>query len=395
MSSVRHLLPAFGYLPDDPSTQPTAGIVVAALNQARGAAGAGYKVSLVTYSDGSDHLQLRIEEVDTVRVRPRQFLNLPRIDLSYALPVWFRTVGRPADIAHVHSNPYLLRFTPAKRKVLHYHTPDVVNSKPYVRAATSADALLFCSQALRDRFVHVVGEPHTPMHVVDNGIELERFSGNEAEGKALRATLGIREDDFVILFAGQLSPVKGPHVLAEACIRVAARTDRSIKLVLAGSSKIWLFASPQSDSSQFENQLRKTIGSNAIMPGAIPQHQMPALYAACDVFAAPSTWFEPSGIVIREAMASGKPVIASRIGGIPEMIDDGRTGLLVPPGDVDALAEAILTLIRNPARMASMSEQSKVRSARFDQQASVDQVLSIYEDLLNPTVSRSKSAVQP
>ena len=87
-----------------------------------------------------------------------------------------------------------------------------------------------------------------------------------------------------------------------------------------------------------------------------------------------------------EAMACGKPVVATRIGGVPEVVEEGKTGLLVPPGDSPALAEALLRLLRDPALRTRMGEAGRRRAERlFDQRRQVEQITAVYDNILGPS----------
>jgi starch synthase len=117
--------------------------------------------------------------------------------------------------------------------------------------------------------------------------------------------------------------------------------------------------------------------------GVKPRGELVELYQQASVVAVPSVW-DNSPNVIYEAMACGTPVVASRVGGIPELVDDGVTGLLVPPGDADALADAIVALLGDPARRAQMGEHARERAV---EEYSVDKIVTrtvgFYEYMLD------------
>jgi glycosyltransferase involved in cell wall biosynthesis len=115
-----------------------------------------------------------------------------------------------------------------------------------------------------------------------------------------------------------------------------------------------------------------------------PEH-MPQVHAALSILALASTWPEPFGLVLLEAMAAAKPIVATNHGGPREICVNGETAILVPPGDPEKMAEAFLTLLRNPERAKAMGEAGRRRVEKFyDRNQSVRQLESLYEELLRP-----------
>lgn len=390
--SLRHVLPGFGYVPDDPAGSPMSGIAAVAYHLAREAARAGHETSLVSFSNGRDRAHATIDGVAVRRVRHRRWLDLPRVDLSYAGPVAWLGVREAVDVAHVHSNPYLLRPLRARRRILHYHTPDFRPLGAYRRAVARADAIVFVSAALRDRYLALLGDPACPVHVVPNGVVVERFLAAAAEGAALRRRFGIAADAFVVLFAGHFTPEKGLHVLVEAVARARALTERPVALLVVGSSRLWQSAGAAPAVSAYEREL--VAGADPALvtfAGALPQREMPAAYAAADLVVCPSIWPEPYPGVILEAMASAKPVVGSRVGGIPELVRDGETGLLVPADDAGALAAAIAACAADPTRRAALGAagRRRAREQTWDRVAGV--VHAIYADDRAPSPATTRS----
>jgi glycosyltransferase involved in cell wall biosynthesis len=116
--------------------------------------------------------------------------------------------------------------------------------------------------------------------------------------------------------------------------------------------------------------------------GSLPQATLFALYRAADVVVVPSIWPEPFSRVLVEAMWLGRPLVATAVGGSPEAVQDGVTGLLVPRGDAPALAGAISGLLRDPERRARMGAAATVRAASlFDEDRVVASLLDAYESL--------------
>lgn len=160
----------------------------------------------------------------------------------------------------------------------------------------------------------------------------------------LRAELGLGAGPLV-LYAGKLSLGKGAPVLLAALDRIrAAALD--VRFAFAGKGELALPVRP-----------------DVAALGVLPQTTLFRLYPAADVVVVPSVWPEPLSRVIMEAMHFGRPVVATAVGGSPEAVEDGVTGLLVPRNDPVALADAVVALLRDPARRARMGAAARARVA--------------------------------
>ncbi len=380
-TSVIHVLPGFGYFPDDPGNAPMSGITYVAFQIGRQQARSGWNVSLATYSDGADRYAFDADGVSIRRVHPRPALALPRFDFSYTLPLLLAERSRRYGVAHVHSNPYNLFAVRSSSRVLHFHTGDFRPSASYRRAVARADALVFCSDALRRRFDDIVGpEPAVPRHVVYNGTDPERFRDREADGQAFRERLGIHPDEVVVLFAGTIHWEKGLDVLIDAIHRARDLTSTRLRLVVVGSSTIWRQAGRPVGISDYERSLVATADPALVCwAGALPQREMPAAFAAADFTACPSVYPEPFPVVNVEAMAAGRPVIGSRAGGIPELVVDGMTGLIVEQRDPEALARSIVALAENPAARRELGDNARRRVAAMTWDRIVGQINDLYD----------------
>ncbi|MCX5886611.1 MAG: glycosyltransferase, partial [Proteobacteria bacterium] len=120
----------------------------------------------------------------------------------------------------------------------------------------------------------------------------------------------------------------------------------------------------------------------------------PEILSLLDVFILPSL-AEGLGRSLLEAMAAGRAIVASRVGGIPEAVEDGKTGILVPPQDAQALARAIAFLLDNPEQTREMGQAGRRRAEQlFDEKKMIDRICSLYEELLNRNVSSQRSAMK-
>jgi glycosyltransferase involved in cell wall biosynthesis len=208
-----------------------------------------------------------------------------------------------------------------------------------------------------------------PVHVVPSGIRLEHFAAPPADD-CFREWLGISPDESIILFAGRLAPKKGLDTLLDAAPAVIARFPRARFLVVGEDMGlgVWL-----------RSEIKKRgLSARISAPGHIPESALLSAYHACEMLVLPSE-YEAFGLVLAEAMACAKPCVSTRVGGVPEVVEDGRTGLLVPPRDPAALAEALTTLLGDRARARKMGESGLLRAReRFSLVATVDKIESIY-----------------
>ena len=174
----------------------------------------------------------------------------------------------------------------------------------------------------------------------------------------------ITGNDFV-LFVGALSTEKGVLVLLEAARRLPGI---SFKMVGGGSD---------------EARLRRDAPRNVSLLGTVPPEQVQDLMRASTLVVVPSLWYENFPLVVAEAMAAGRTVIASRIGGIPEMVREGETGLLVTPGNPERLAHTIKRIMDHPDLQARMGERGReIAQAAYGPEAHYDRIMRVYQTVI-------------
>lgn len=191
-----------------------------------------------------------------------------------------------------------------------------------------ADRVICVSDELRAKAVALGAAPDR-LVTVRNGVDPTRFY--PADQRAARRQLGLAEDGTHVLFAGSLQWVKGPDVLIEAA-RTLVEASPRVQVSMLGDGPM---------RPSLEAAIRRTgLQARVTLWGTRPYSEMPRWMNACDVLAVPSR-YESFGCVVIEALACGRPVVASRAGGIPEVITDGIHGRLVEAGNPRQLAEAI------------------------------------------------------
>ncbi len=244
-------------------------------------------------------------------------------------------------------------------------------------AIASAAAVIAVSQGMAaDIRVSYPEVPAERVHVIYNGIDARQYSPDH--DRDVLDALGIDPSLPSVAFVGRVTRQKGLPVL----LRAAEHLDLSAQLVLCAG---------QADTPELEAEVAGLVGrlrasrSGVIwIPGMLTKREVIQILSHATVFACPSL-YEPLGIVNLEAMACGAAVVASAIGGIPEVVADGETGLLVPADDELALADAMNALLRDPSRAAAMGARGRMRAqAEFSWDRIAAQTAELYRELAGP-----------
>jgi len=222
--------------------------------------------------------------------------------------------------------------------------------------------------------------PLTPekLVVIPNGVDLTQFKQPHPD-RRLREELDIEEGSVLVGTLGQLIPGKGHDVLLKAAERVAEQAPE-VKTVIVGNGNTAYRNTLEDLSAKLE------IKDKVMFTGY--REDIPGILSCLDIAVLPSTThLEGLSRVIIEAMASGKPVIATDAGGNPEAVEDGRTGILVPPGDPDRLARAILELARDANKRKRMGEAGRKRAEQlFSIEMNIARIEKIYKEILCPSM---------
>ncbi len=221
------------------------------------------------------------------------------------------------------------------------------------RWALSRSCLLTgCSPELVDR-VRALGFPAERSRVIPYGVDMATFSPAPERRTVWRERLGIEERAPLLLGVGRMATKKGFQVLIGILPALLGEFPR-LHVVLAGGGDLL---------DRFRQAVRPW-ADRVHLPGPVLRDTLPDLYRSADLFVLPAVHDAKGNVdglpnVILEAMASGLPVVASGISGIPLAVEDGRTGLLVPEGDPEALLEALRRLLADPAAARVMGEQGR------------------------------------
>ena len=232
-----------------------------------------------------------------------------------------------------------------------------------------------CCDAARKDWQARIGFEASHCTVIYNGIDTERVARQATQEEA-RRDLGLRPDALVIAAVGMLHRYKGFNYLLQALPDVVKRFP-DVQVVIAGTG-------PQEDELQ-RKATRLGVSDSVHWLGFCSNVR--TLLEAADMYVQPSL-VEACPMAILEAGAMGLPVVASAVGGIPEMVQEGRTGLLVPPQEPNPLAHALNTLLGNPELRAAMGEAGRQRIYEFfTRDRMVSETLGIYEKMLHPSQS--------
>jgi len=219
--------------------------------------------------------------------------------------------------------------------------------------APRATHIICVSRAAQEAVCAHVPAAREKTLIIGNGVDAERFR-SLPDRAAARREAGLPEDGYVIGTIGRLHPVKGHGDLLAALARLAQANGAPPHLVIAGPA-------PEEEKARLLERARAE-GVEHLLHLLGHREDVPDLLAAMDVFTLPSL-SEGMPNALLEAMAAGKPVVATRVGGSAELVSDGETGLLVPPGAPEALAEVLAGLRADPARAARLGEAARAAVA--------------------------------
>lgn len=346
---------------------------------------AGHEVHVVSRPLGNERAPqtwlfgMQVHRPDLPQLRPI---------CHWALNLWLRRFipAQRIDVLHVHG----LRPLPATRRlpvpvVFTNHTSGFLQrlargERARQRVARWLDHVACClapSEELAEGTLELHANP--PVRYVPNGVDVVRFAPGPS---TTRRELKIPDDAQVVLLARRLVEKNGVCVFAEA---VAKFLRPNVRVLFAGDG---------AERGKVEQILRWTDAiPAATFLGNIPNSQMPDIYRAANISVLPS-FLEATSITGLESMATGLPLVGTNVGGIPALIDEGRTGFLVPPGDSDALAAAIGRLLDRPELQESFGVAARERAvSEFSWTNIAARTVDCYRRVIRSTTSDTAAAV--
>ncbi len=218
-----------------------------------------------------------------------------------------------------------------------------------------------------------------PYHRIPNGVDVERFRPDVVPFGDWR-----EEGRVNLLFVGRLDPRKGLHQLIQAMPAVSRRTGGRARLLVIGDSYL---------RARFEAMVAPEVREHVRFLGHVPSADLARWYATGHIFVSPALSHESFGIVLLEAMASGRPVVASDIPGYRSVVEPDQHAVLVPPGDTQALADALVGLIQDPERREDIARRGRARALEFAWPRVAAQIEAVYHEALARRGAPALSAV--
>jgi len=280
------------------------------------------------------------------------------------------------DIVHLHGQiapvlPYLaLKYSTAKNFITFHSAYE--ESFGYVlwepvleQYFRKIDGLIAVSSVARDCVAKYF--PFKDYRIIPNGVDTERFS------PAVAPIEELRKHSPNILFVGRFEPRKGLKYLLMAFPEVVKKFPGA-KLIVVGEGFL---------EHYYRRYIEEHVKENVIFVGFVKPEDLPRYYASCDIYCSPATGAESFGIVLLEAMASAKPIIASDIPGYRTILQDGGEGLLFEPMNPEALAKKIIYLLKKPELMKKFGSAGLKKAKGYDWKIVTKQVLDFYTEVCN------------
>lgn len=290
-----------------------------------------------------------------------------------------RSLIKEREIDVVHANTSInveaalaTRFSPAS---LVWHFNDVTMPRPITWVTSTiatriADETVVASRSVAD---HYFGNTSCPVNVIYAPVDVREFDPDESTADGVREELGIGEGTTIVGTVGNVNPVKGHMYLVRAAETLKTESDGDIVVLIAGK----IVESRGKYFHQLQS-LRENLNVKDVVHFLGRRNDVPSLLSAFDVFVLPST-AEACPMAVLEAMAAEKPIVASNVGGIPEQIDDGESGWLVPAENPSELAKAILDTLddENEARRRGKNARQKAVET-FSLERCVERHVTVY-----------------
>jgi len=292
---------------------------------------------------------------------------------------------RRIGIVHINKNTLVLQAVPAARlaraaAVWHVRNPVRNFGRIGAWLVRRCGRLVCVSESIAAPFRAAFPEAAAKLAIVHEGIDPSRYVAAE-RGAAFRASLGVQPGERLIGTVGRLTPWKGQDDFLRAAALVAPKRPDARFLVVGDC--VSSPAERRSDEAYRDrlHALAAELGLSDKVRFTGFREDVPAVMNALDLFVLPSHE-EPFGIVLLEAMAAGRPIVATAAGGVTEIVADAREALLVPPRDPEAMAAAILRLLSDGSLAASLGRAARERvAAEFPLWRPAARMRQLYEDL--------------
>lgn len=380
-------------LPQNPDISASSGIVNAVLETAKAQVKLGHTVWIASVQ--AQAWQREWQCVRLIALEPARWAHVriggKFLDLSMHLP--FASFTRRHRFDLVIGNGYLyMRLIHASVRMVNFHSSPTykgrnsekdhsLRSQDYHRLATDTDAQLCVSHYIARELGKGLGHRGN-VRVAYNGVDLERFDSSLMDNQRwlYRHVWGVDEKDIVFLFAGAIIEEKGVILLARVFASIS-KDHPDFHLVIAGGS-LW------NDAQDEYEIIVKGILEDACnrdrvhFLGKVERMEMPSIYSAIDIVTVPSCVQEAFPLVALESLAAGKPLIASKVGGLPEAVTPD-VGFLVPPGEESILQSTMLMLGGDGELRSKMARAARKRALDFSWSKTAITIDSTYQEAMN------------
>ena len=303
--------------------------------------------------------------------------------------LWARREG----VRLLHYNSYFRAAYAATVKLLggfpaicqfHLPAPDYL-SRQYRWGLQQLEGFIAVSDCTATEWSKTLNVPRERIAVLYNPIDTTRFRSDEEARESARRELGIADDCVVLGYCGRVIREKGVDVLFRAMARLDAE-HRAIKLLVIGSDAQNVTLHGERLEPELK-MLAQQLGIGERVDFLGMRCDVERYYNAMDVLVLPSICSEAFGLTVAEALACGRPVVASRVGGIPEILSGPLDELLVPPNDDEALAAALGRLVGDPQRRTEIGKSGReIVKKRFGLPMYLDQFEHLLQGMLNNAV---------
>jgi starch synthase (maltosyl-transferring) len=248
----------------------------------------------------------------------------------------------------------------------------------YRLASPLVDGFVAVSNEVQEAMVDTIGPIGDRITIICNGVDVNRYGG-PVDRASIRGQLGLKASARLIAVVATLKEQKGHRYLVEA-MRIVVSGHRASRPASRPDVHT-LFIGDGVLRAQLQDQVKRLhLDQHVHFLGN--RHDVPELLAASDLFVLPSLW-EGLAMVLLEAMASAKPIVATSVSGTNQVMIPNETGLVVPPGDAQALAEAILQLLSDPGQARTIGQAAKQHvQARYSARKQAEEHLALYRRLL-------------
>ena len=399
---ILHFL-GIGKVPKQPMVDATGGTERVALEIAKRQVASGHSVTVASFTNKA--WSGTWQGVSLVHLKPYRWANFNfkfvsrdyRDQLRLAVLTWTRRF----DIIHLHEHIRTRLLSPAPI-IMQFHNNPLAAYKDkrfeiyaphYWNQVSKSDAQIAVSEFVAERLRLVrrtAGSNPRPGNILVNqsGVDSPFFARPELADhrNEVRRQLGLGESDVLFLFVGAVRQPKGIDILARAFSRLSSEHPNAC-LAIAGGSSLWVDPESAQSRARFENEVFKTLKPaidcrRVFNLGIVAPKDIASIYDAADVFVLPSTYQETFGLVILEAFAAGRPVIASKAGGIPELVKHRENGLLVALGNEQELYQAMREMLLDRDLRLRLAHEAKRTAQRFSWENTVQRLEAVYLDVL-------------